>query len=165
MKALSDDLQGTENRESGSAAYTEPDFVGRMRKAGEVRSGGPSVGLASTQQQGGTGMRYEVVLRYGVNPKGHEYVFARVRRENGAEAERDSMVTMTIENMLEHCHGGRVVQGSLADDPNAVVVAAVHPDGRTVYKVVTYRPAVRPEDDRLGDALVASLVALNGASR
>ena len=74
------------------------------------------------------------------------------------------MLATTVENMVEHCHGGRVVQGAHPTDPNAVVVAAIHADGPTVYKVVTYRPIDQNTDDGLEDALVASLVALNGGS-
>lgn len=110
--------------------------------------------------------RFEVVLRYGTGPDGHEYVFARTRRENGAVSERDAMVAGTVENMTDHCRGGRVVTGSHPDDPNAVVVAAMHPDGPTVFKVVTYRAVGvpgTPEPDDLEDALLASLMALGAA--
>jgi hypothetical protein len=108
--------------------------------------------------------RFEVVLRFGVN-RGHEYRFARVRRENAAIAERDRMVEGTIENMTDHCHGGRVVVGSHPTDPNAVVVAAIHPDGGpVVYKVVTFEAINRDAGDSLEDELLASLTVLNGAS-
>jgi len=108
-------------------------------------------------------MRYNVVLRYGIPRAGHEYVFARVRRENAAIAERDRMVEGTVDNLREHANGGRVVVGSLADDPNAVVVACIKPDGSTIYKVVTYRSTAPVKDD-LEDALLASLLAYGGAS-
>lgn len=103
--------------------------------------------------------RFEVVLRY---ENGHEYIFARVRRENGAAAERDSMVATTVENMREHSVAGeRVLQLPDQNDPNAVVVVHLVEDGTTVRKTVTYRPIVREdENDELEDALLASLMAL-----
>lgn len=110
--------------------------------------------------------RFEAVLRFGID-KGHEYVFASTRRENGAIAECDKMVAETVSNMTEHCHGGKVVVGSHPTDPNATVVAAVHPNGGpVVYKVVTYRPVVvgASDDDGLGDALLASLYAVGAVS-
>ena len=110
-------------------------------------------------------MRYEVVLRYGVN-SGHEYVFTRTRRLNGALKERDAMVANTVANMVNHAEDGeRVVQGTHPTDPHAVVVAQVLGDV-TVYKVVTVRdtrPTPDPDPD-LTDALAASLIALAGAS-
>lgn len=109
--------------------------------------------------------RFVSILRFGIDT-GHEYHFARTRRENGAIAECDKMVIETISNMTEHVgRGGRVVSGSHPTDPNAVIIAAIHDGGPTVYKVVTYR-AERPivpeptEDDSLADALLASIMAL-----
>jgi hypothetical protein len=110
-------------------------------------------------------MRYECILRYGVN-SGHEYRFATVRRENGAVKECDRMVATTVENMTDHANGGRVVQGAHPTDPNATVVVLMLPDGTTSYKTVTYRATDRENttDDTLGDALLASLVALGAGS-
>ena len=51
------------------------------------------------------------------------------------------MIATTIENMQQHCKGGRVVTGSHPTDSNALVIAAMHDDGITVYKTVTYREA------------------------
>jgi hypothetical protein len=107
-------------------------------------------------------MRYECILRYGIN-SGHEYRFAALtRRENGAIHECERMVEMTVANMVDHAGlGGRVVQGAHPTDPNAVVVALMR-DGGVTYKTVTYRPVDRTPtpDDGLGDALLASLYAL-----
>lgn len=110
-------------------------------------------------------MRYQVILRYGIN-SGHEYHFASVRRENGAIAERDRMVASTVENLTDHANGGRVVQGAHPTDPNAVVVACIHLDGVVVYKTVTYQAVGRPntDDDGLEDALAASLIAYGAGS-
>ena len=87
-------------------------------------------------------MSYVVILRYGTDPGGHEYVFARTRRERGAMAERDAMVAGTRKNLSEHSGpGGRVVQGAHPTDPNAIVVVALRADGQDVFKTVTYREA------------------------
>lgn len=113
-------------------------------------------------------MHYIAILRYGVN-KGHEYEFARTRRENGAIKEVEKMVDITIENMAEHANGGRVVSGSHPTDPNAVLLALILTDGQVIYKTVTYRPE-RPtvrsptEDRELSDALAASLLARSWGS-
>lgn len=110
-------------------------------------------------------MRYECILRYGVN-SGHEYRFAVTRRVNGAVAECERMVATTHENMTDHANGGRVAQGAHPTDPNATVVALMLTDGRVSYKTVTFRPADRPStpDDGLEDALLASVLAYCGGS-
>lgn len=103
---------------------------------------------------------FEVVIK----TKGDERVVkSGIRRENGAINERDIAADSEYRNKAKRAtDGGRVVRGSVADDPNAEAI--VYFDAHaTVVTVVTYRRVPpQTEPDTLADELLASLIALRG---
>lgn len=107
--------------------------------------------------------KFEVIER----TRGEERVITTTRRENGAIAERDIAADSAYRNARKHAESmGRAVIGTDTRDARAVVVAHVVDADTVIYWTYTYRriggePTPNPD---LTDALLASLIAVNGAT-
>lgn len=109
--------------------------------------------------------RYEVTETIN----GRTRIVATTRRENGAIHELDRAVESARANAARRRIGGWVTTGPTGRNPYEVVVVAADRAGDEQWTWYNIRrlgpdPEVEAADAALEDALLASIIALNGAT-
>jgi hypothetical protein len=82
-------------------------------------------------------VRYTIVTRRNVG-NAPDSVIGNTRRYNGAVSIADAYIDSAYANARKHCPDGRVVQGPIGPDAQAVI--SLYPDGTTIVDSVHIIP-------------------------